>query len=195
MNVWGTVASGRVTEEGVLIESIEAASSDGALSLVIYEGTTVLDYEGNPPRLIELEPVAPPDAPPETCIIGQAFDIQPGCTFDPPLELRVSFNPEALSDGVSDEDLVIAYYDQHGQEWVMLPCEVDTEAHKVTALIGHSTTYAILGRVSPPPAATPAGGLSPGAWAGIGIGLLALVGVSLWLIMRRRGGDVGQGSP
>ncbi|MBA7641139.1 hypothetical protein ES703_48812 [subsurface metagenome] len=47
-------------------------------------------------------------------------------------------------------DLVIAYYDEVNEEWVWVPCEVDTENNIITASVAHFTTFAIIGRVTPP---------------------------------------------
>ncbi|GAI11022.1 unnamed protein product, partial [marine sediment metagenome] len=71
---------------------------------------------------------------------------------------------DALPEGVAEEDLVIAYYDEEAGEWVELDCVVDTVNNIITASVAHFTTFAIIGTVTPPappaPAAFSVSGLS-----------------------------------
>ena len=192
VDMWGTVTSGSMTEEGVLTETIEATCADGVLTVLLPQATTVLDCEGNLPYQIELKPVTPPDPPPDTYVIGLGYDLEPCCTFDPPIEFIVHYDPEALSDSVDEEDLVIAFYDEGRQEWVVLPSVVDTGAQTVTASVSHSTVFAMLAPApevppTPPPTPSPAGGLGTSTWIGIGMGILGLIGLTVGLIIRRRG--------
>ncbi|MBA7691912.1 hypothetical protein ES703_100468 [subsurface metagenome] len=190
VDMWGTVTSGSMTEEGTMIETIRAPSADGVLTVLLSQGTTVLDCEGNPPYQIEVKPVIPPDSPPDAYVIGLGYDLEPCCIFDPPIAVIIHYDPEALSDSVDQQDLVIAYYDRERQEWVVLPSVVDTGAQTVTASVSHSSMFAMLApvpEVTPTPTPSPAGGLGTGAWIGIGMGILGLVGLTVGLIIRRRG--------
>jgi len=93
---------------------------------------------------------------------------------------------------VDEANLVIAYYDEAAGEWTFVPGEVDTAANTVTFSAGHFTTFAVLAAAAPEVVPTPApsttseGGLSGGTWAGIGIGIAGLIGLSIGIIIRRR---------
>ncbi|GAJ02421.1 unnamed protein product, partial [marine sediment metagenome] len=69
----------------------------------------MLDKEGD--RLETLEAAvdeSPPDPPEDAHIIGLAYGFGPnGATFDPPLILEYTYDPDALPEGVAG--LVIAY--------------------------------------------------------------------------------------
>jgi len=158
-NLFGTEKSYRIDSDGEIRQTIEATSEDGNLTITIPKGTTALGKDGK--RLKSLEAAVDersPDPPEDTHIIGLAYDFEPeGATFDPPITLTWSYDPDALPEGVAEEDLVLAYYDEEAGEWVELDCVVDTENKTITASVSHFTTFAIIGTVTPPaPAPTPA---------------------------------------
>jgi hypothetical protein len=119
--------------------------------MTLEEGTKALDCEGDPLDRITVEPIEPPPpSPPPDGYIIAAYDFEPCATFVPPVSLTVRYEDGALPEGVSEEGLVIAYYDEDTGEWVVLPGVVDTAANTVTASISHTTVFAILGAVLPP---------------------------------------------
>jgi len=150
-NLFGTKASFPISSSGEILETIEATSEDGMLTLTIPEGTIALDKDGNPLISLETEVDTSPPPPPEnTSIIGLAYDFGPdGATFDRPITLTRSYNPNDIPEGVAEEDLVLAWYDEAGDKWVELDCVVDTENNTITASIEHFTTFAIIGVVIP----------------------------------------------
>jgi len=150
-NLFGIEGSFRISDDGELLETIEATSDDGMLTITIPEGTICLDKDGNPLDTLEVAvDESPPDPPEDAHIIGLAYDFGPdGATFNPPLTLTWSYDPDALPEGVAG--LVIAYYDEATSEWVELPCTVDPVTHTITASVAHFTTFAIIGTVPPPP--------------------------------------------
>jgi len=144
VDMWGKVFAGERNEEGVLMETREAVSPDEALSLLLLQETRVLDAAGNPLDLIEVKSVTPPQPPPDKLVIGPGYDIQPSCTFDPPIKFILHYGSLAINDGISEEDLVTAYYDQTQQEWIEMPTVVDTDANTVTVSLSHSSLFAML---------------------------------------------------
>ena len=150
-DLFGTEARFRIDRDGIIQETFTATSADGNLTLTIAKGTEALDKDGD--RLDSLEAAvdeSPPDPPEDTHVIGLAYDFGPdGATFDPPITLTWSYDPEALPEGVAEEDLVIAYYDKAADEWVELDCVVDTANDTITASVEHFTSFAILGAVTP----------------------------------------------
>jgi len=148
-NLFGIEKIYYIEHGGSIWKEIEGNSQDGNLTITISEGTIALDEDGK--RLETLGVVideTPPDPPEDSSIIGLAYDFSPdGATFDPPITLTWSYDPEALPEGVAEEDLVIAYYDEAADEWVELDCVVDTANNIITAEVNHFTTSAIIGTV------------------------------------------------
>jgi len=153
-NLFGVEVSFDISDEGEILETIEATSADGMLTLTIPEGTIALDEDGNPLEGLEAAvDESPPDPPEDCCIIGLAFDFGPeGATFDPGITFEYTYDPAELPGGVAEADLVIAFYDAEAGEWVTCDCTCDPEANCITACVCHFTTFAIIGAVTPPPA-------------------------------------------
>ncbi|GAJ05328.1 unnamed protein product [marine sediment metagenome] len=144
-----------ITTAGVFSEPVTATSEDELCTLNIPEGTVGLTEELEP--LDEITVVImdePPDPPEDAHVVGLAYDLGPdGATFDPPITLTFSYDPDDLPEGVAW--LVLAYYDEETGEWVELPCTVDPVAHTITASVAHFTTFAIIGTVPPVPPPPP----------------------------------------
>ena len=156
-NLFGTEASSPISSSGEILETIEATSEDGTLTLTIPEGTIALDKDDNP--LISLEAdidTSPPPPPEDASIIGLAYDFGPdGIIFDPPITLTWSYDPNDIPGGVAEEDLLLAWYDEAGDKWVELDGVVDTENNTITASIEHFTTFAIMGMAASAPESEP----------------------------------------
>jgi uncharacterized membrane protein len=111
----------------------------------------MLDAEGNPLANIEVIVLNTPPPPPGYELVGPAYDCLPdGATFEPAITLTFTYDPADIPTGVSEEDLVMAYWD--GNEWVMLPTTVDTVANTVTVEVAHFTPFGILAKLPVPPA-------------------------------------------
>ena len=157
-NLFGIEGSFPISDEGVIEEEIVAISEDENVTVTVEEGTIALDIEGEPLETLEAAVDPSPPEPPEGAYLIGAYDFGPdGATFDPPMTLTWSYDPETLPEGV---DLVIAYYDEVNEEWVWVPCEVDTENNIITASVAHFTTFAIIAVPAelplPPPPPAPA---------------------------------------
>ncbi len=156
-NLFGTEASFPISSSGEILQTIEATSEDRTLTLTIAEGTIALDKDDNPLTSLEAEvDTSPPPPPKDASIIGLAYDFGPdGATFDPPITLTRSYDPHDLLEGVAEEDLVLAWYDEAGDQWVELDSVVDTENNTITAAIEHFTTFVIMGKVTSAPESEP----------------------------------------
>lgn len=134
-------------------------SDDEVLSIVIPEGTIVLDEEDE--LLSSLELVVdetPPVPPPEANIVGLPYNLgPPGATFNQLITITLSYDPADIPPRVAEEDLILAYYDEDAGEWVELSSVVDTANNTITALVDHFTTFAIIAPIPPliPAAFTP----------------------------------------
>jgi len=194
VNMCGNIILVQVAENGVLMETVTTTSPDGSVTLTLAEATQVLSPDGDPLVELTVEIVLDPPGAAEGYHVIAAFDFGPdGTTFSPSMEIGIRYNPDALPEGVDESNLVIAYYDEAAREWVFVTGEVNTDANTITFSAGHFTTFAILAaapapKVTPPPTPSSSdeeGGLSGGVWAGIGIVIIALVGMPVWLILRR----------
>ena len=150
-NLFGTEGSYHIGSSGKILETIEATSADGNLTITIPKDTIALDKDGN--RLESLEAAvdkSPPAAPEDAHIIGLAYDFGPdGATFDPPIELIINYDPEELPENVSS--LFIASYDEE-QGWRQLApiSGFVATVGTATAQVGHFTTFAAIATVEPP---------------------------------------------
>jgi len=139
----------QLDEEGITKVSYSASTEDGNLTMVVAEGVQMLDAEGGALETLTVEPlnenVIPPPA--DTGVIGVQYDFGPdGATFDPPINIVMTYDSSELADGQIEDDLVIAYYDEITGTWIDLECSVDTENHTITGRVSHFTTYAILAK-------------------------------------------------
>jgi len=145
------VASGNITTDGFLMESLEFTIQNGELYFSLPEGTRILNREGKPPAMIMIDPITPSELPPspsDDSVILMPFIIQPALTIDPIMKVTIHYDEGELDAGINEEDLVLAYYDEAREKWVMLPTEVDVEANTVTAWVSHTSTFAILSNIA-----------------------------------------------
>ena len=197
--------SGDIDEEGVVQDDVEQSAFAGTLLIDIPAGTTALTEGGEPLQEITIEEICFgfPAPPANAYVVGCAYDYGPdGATFNPPIEITISYDPGLIPGGVAEEDLVIAYYDASAGEWVVLPSTVDTVNHTVTAEVSGFTYFAVYAAApevtpTPPPVtATPTPTPTPepdeGGFPVYGIVLIVIAAIAVILIayfvMRRRGG-------
>lgn len=109
-------SSGRFTEDLVF------QSEDGLCWLSIEQGTIGITEDDEP--LNQLTIVAregPPQPPPDATIIGLTYELGPkGASFEPPITLILSYHPSLIPEGVSEQNLLPATWDENNGEWVLL---------------------------------------------------------------------------
>ncbi len=156
-DLFGSKETNYISYTGKVVETIEATSPDGNLGITIPKGTIAKEKDGTRLKGLAINAYEDPPAPPaDANIIGLAYDFGPnGATFDPPMTLTWSYDPDTLGD-VTEESLVLAYYDEVASKWVELEGVVDTENNTITARVAHFTVFAIIGTVPPPPLPVPA---------------------------------------
>ena len=135
--------------DGGISQTVEATSEDGRLTVTIPKGTAILDEKGRQLRTLEVVIDETPPLPPEdTNIIGLPYDFSPaGATFEPPITFTWSYDPDTLPEGVTEDNLVLAYYIDG--EWIELECVVNPDNNTITASVSHFTTFAIIGTFTP----------------------------------------------
>jgi hypothetical protein len=145
-----------VDAQGTVQTGTTLTTNDGKVNLNIPAGTKILDARGDPltsiTAVIETSPPAPP--PEGKNVIGLTYNFEPaGATFEPPITLTFTYDPGDIPEGVAEEDLVLAFYDESTGEWIECECTCDPENNCVTACVYHFTDFAIIAPAPPPPPA------------------------------------------
>ena len=139
--------------EGRAITNINLTSTNGLVTIGIPSGTVLLDAQSNPLGNIQIVTLSTPPPPPGYVLVGHAYDCLPaGATFQPAITLTFKYTEADIPDGVSEEDLVIAYWD--GDQWVNLTTAVKVATNTATAEVAHFTPFAILAYTGAPAFAT-----------------------------------------
>ena len=140
-----------INQKGIITRQITAYSEDKLVELNIGGWTTCLTRKGQPLTKIKINEMStPPPLPEYSDIVGLAYDFQPdGATFDPPVTLSFHYNPRDIPEGVDEENLVLAFWDNKSGSWVKLDCTCDPVNHIITAQVSHFTGLAILASTRP----------------------------------------------
>jgi len=133
----------------------EIVSEDNRLQISFPVGTVVQDREGAPLSGLEIainETPLPP--PPEADIVGLPYELGPhGATFDQPVTLNFSYDPSQIPPRVAEEELLMGYYDEEADQWLVLSSAVDMASDTVSTQVDHLSTFAVL---APKPLLLPA---------------------------------------
>ena len=175
------ITSGNITMDGFLVESLEFTiqEGNGELYFRLPEGTRMLNREGKPPDMIMIDPVAPSELPPspsDDSVILMPFSIHPDLTIDPIMKVIIHYDEGELGDGINEEDLALAYYDEAREKWVMLLSKVDAEGNTVTAWTTHTSIFAVLSNIA---------GEFPWWWIVEGVLVIAGIALLAFLIRHR----------
>ena len=150
-NLFGIEESFLISSEGEILETIEATSEDGNLTVTIEAGTIAL-LEDEPLETLEaaVEP-SPPEPPEDSNVIGLVYDFGPDkATFDLPITLTFTYDESLIPEGVAEGNLVIAMWDEEAGEWVELQdITVDPETNTITAKVSHFTAFTVLAYTRP----------------------------------------------
>ena len=135
-----------VDVQGRLKTNVELSSANGIISLSLKEGTIVLDKDGKPLEFVHIESEPTLPLPPEGAyIVGTVYDLTPhGATFDPPLKVTISYEPEELPEGARESEVYIAPYDESTGWGRWHYKRVDTNNHRVTTQVNYFARYAVL---------------------------------------------------
>ena len=140
-----------VTTSGRFTKAVQASSSDRACLLSIPKDTTGLQSNGRPLNYIKItKSTAPPAAPADGAKVSYVYDLEPdGTTFDPPVNLTIKYDEDNIPEGIVENNLVIAIWDETDEEWVALDSTVDSGDNTITAPVGHFTNFAVLAYTRP----------------------------------------------
>ncbi|GEM_PF-3372277 len=142
----GYMSEYTIDDNGLIEQDVEIVSSDGTLSLLIPKGTSALNLEGEPlAELIGCLFNNPPDPPQGSEGLGATYRFHSeGATFFPPLFLKFYYNDSDIPEGVNEEDIYVAFYDDSKNEWVALESFVDTENNVITVYLTHLSLYRVM---------------------------------------------------
>ncbi len=145
----------KMDSNGIVQEACQLKSLDKKVTLNIDGRTKLLNSQGHAVASLSADVVTSPPAPPAERAIISAYDLGPnGATFEPAITLTISYDPKALSEGATENELYIAYW--NGLQWLTLESTVDTEANTVSAKISHFTQFTVIGKLPLlAPASTP----------------------------------------
>lgn len=137
--------------EGRLKSRAELSSGDGTVTLSIDAGTTLLSNSNRPLSQIQVEIDTSPLALPKNAVVlGAVYNLKPQeAILQPSLKLTLSYDPSELPEGVKENDLYIAPYDEVTGWGKYSYKKVDTESHRVITQIDRMTKYAILAPLTP----------------------------------------------
>ena len=140
-----------VSRDGMVTKTRTIGSFDDSYQLTLEKGITVKTKIGTPLYYIHISAMRDSPLPPEDAgVIGSVYKFYPaGATFDPPATLSTIYDPSDLPEGISEGNLVIAYYDAESGEWIKLDSTVDRETNTITAKVSHFTAFTILAYTRP----------------------------------------------
>ena len=93
-----------------------------------------------------------PEPPPGTAKIARAFDFGPdGTVFQQPVTVVFKYEDSDVPPGMSEDDLLVFYYESSSSTWVPLSGVVDPEANTITCQVDHFTAFALMLPDSQPP--------------------------------------------
>ena len=166
-----TNVSEDVRADGVFTRTVVASSDDGNAALSILKGTKGLTEAGAPLSTISMttmtaeEQAELPTPTPENIIVPEGMAVPadayivsvvydfapPGATFNPPATLTINYDETLIPAGVSEEDLVIVYWNETAGKWEVLQnIVVDTANNTISGELSHFTAFTILGLTEAP---------------------------------------------
>lgn len=164
-DIMGSMMTWSLDEDGVLQNSVTAYSPSGGIVIDISTGTVMLDADSLPLDSFSVTEVYPlPEPPVEDGYVLAAFDFQPdGATFNPGIEIIISYDSSAIPEGMDENNLFIGIYNDETGEWQYLSGTVDAASNSITFTVTHFTTFSVLALPDNSPDITPEStpGLTP----------------------------------
>lgn len=134
--------------QGILLEPASLTSPDGKVEFIIPRYAYVFVDE-DMEYIIKVQKLAEPPA--AWAVVGTAYEFMPsGMSFRPAATLRFAYQPSEVHEGIDEETLFVACYDEELEEWVGFDSVVDIENKIVTASVGHFSTFAVVAPIASP---------------------------------------------
>jgi len=150
---------GAATTAGRFIQDTDAYSVDNQAGIHIPSGTIGLDKNLQPLTYLSIKKVTPAPDPPEGYLtIGNSYDFGPsGSTFDPPITISFTFDPNTLPANVDVSTLKLAIYVTDPVtgigHWTTLT-NIHIVGNKITGDTDHFTIFDIIAPNPVPPTTT-----------------------------------------
>ncbi len=144
-----------VTSTGNFTQDVTAQSDNNKGKLTIIAGTTGKTAANQPLSDIWLIEMDKEPLPPVTGKINVSLNYEAGpegTTFDQPITITLTYNPDDIPEGVREEQLCAAVWDKSAGQWVRLDnYTVDTANNTISALITHFSRYSVQSPIPLPP--------------------------------------------
>jgi hypothetical protein len=143
--------------DGKVLEDITASSSGGEITLKIYEGTFALNPNGERLKHIYIKYIDfLAKAPPAENQFIYMYELSPeGATFSRPTDIIIHYDPTDLPKSPEQLAFKIYYFASEQEEWIDIPCLVDTGESTISFSTNHLSTYAFSAAPLEDPAPTP----------------------------------------
>ena len=140
-----------ISDTGEFLMKYTAKSADSRAAVTFQSGTTGLTQAGAPLSEIAVtERQNPPPPPVDSEVIGLIYDFGPeGANFNQPATIRLRYEQFQLPENVAEDNLIIAVWDSHREEWVQLDSIVDPANNIITAEVTHFSLHTILAYTRP----------------------------------------------
>jgi hypothetical protein len=156
----GTVATVRMTKDGVLCATCMAKDASGKHMLQLNEGTKIASADNTVPLILSFQETSDkPPTPENTVIVGSVYEVnaysssQPTTpspvTISPPAMLLLTYDPDELPKNTSE--VFIANYDTEEGWLALAPVPgVVAEIGKAQGMASHFSPFAVLAKLEEP---------------------------------------------
>jgi hypothetical protein len=126
---------------GKVKNEVQLKSTDGKVSLNILKNTDLRTSNNGQLTTLSIAPFGSvPESSPGTVVL-LAYNFGPeGATFNPPLTLTMSYDPQGMTDN-QQQQLYICWW--NGTKWSGLDSTVDTTYHTISTQVSHFSVYAL----------------------------------------------------
>jgi hypothetical protein len=137
----------QVDQNGNVQQTVNLVSSDQGASLLIPQGTQILDSTGKAISEITCIKVSELNNPKPEGVVINGYNFGPdGATFNPAITLMFIFDPENLPAGIDLDTLNIVSW--NGTTWQKLDSsQINLQSNQVVVTVSHFTIYALIGEI------------------------------------------------
>ena len=127
--------SGKISDTGILLETITITSSDGRAKMTLDKGSRVRDEQNQPGKSITCTPMRPQESN-DGVVVGLAYDFGgavAGGKVSPAAEITMSYHPPPANSRIDLNEPDIAGWWQPKNQWVTRPAPVTVSGGTLTS--------------------------------------------------------------